>query len=88
MLISVVIPVRNEEDVLPELHRRLTAVLRALHVPYELLFVNDGSTDRTPSVLAALRAGDPAVAVVDLSRGFGKEVGISVGPITPAATPW
>ena len=77
--ISVVIPVRNEEDVLPALHDRLTQVLRGLGVGYELVFVNDGSTDRTAAVLAALRERDPSVAIVDMSRGFGKEIGISAG---------
>ena len=52
--ISVVLPVYNEEGNLREVHRRLTSVLRALHQPYELIFVDDGSRDTSIDILTTL----------------------------------
>jgi len=78
--VSVVVPAHNEERVLPELHRRLRAVFDGMPgVEPEFVFVNDGSTDGTQRILEALRREDPAVAYVDLSRGFGKEIALSAG---------
>ena len=77
--LSVVVPVFNEEAVLPEFHRRLAAVLDSLQAPAEILYVNDGSRDGTLALLASLNEKDPRVAVVDLSRNFGKEVAMSAG---------
>lgn len=79
ILLSLVIPVYNEEDVLPELHRRLADALQALPVPVEMLFVNDGSSDNTLQYLEKLRTGDPRVCILDLSRNFGKEIAMSAG---------
>jgi glycosyltransferase involved in cell wall biosynthesis len=78
-VLSVVVPAYNEEAVLAAFHRRLTAALDRLGEPAEILFVNDGSRDRTKSVLDTLRAADPRVAVLDLSRNFGKEVALTAG---------
>jgi len=77
--LSVVVPAYNEQAVLPEFHRRLTAVLDALPVRAEIVYVNDGSSDTTRSLLLALREIDPRVAFIDLSRNFGKEVAMSAG---------
>jgi polyisoprenyl-phosphate glycosyltransferase len=77
--LSVVVPVYNESEVLPELHRRLAAVLDGLDCDTEIVFVNDGSTDRSLDLLTALHDADPRVAVLDLSRNFGKEIAMSAG---------
>ena len=77
--LSVVVPVFNEEAVLAEFHRRLGAVLDALDLAAEIVYVNDGSADGSMPLLAALHARDSRVAVVDLSRNFGKEVAMSAG---------
>ena len=77
--LSVVVPVFNEEEVLPEFHRRLTAVLDTIRADVEIVYVNDGSRDRTIALLLELHHVDPRVAVVDLSRNFGKEVAMSAG---------
>jgi glycosyltransferase involved in cell wall biosynthesis len=77
--LSVVVPVYNESEVLPELHRRLATVLDGLDCASEIVFVNDGSTDRSLDVLTALHDTDPRVAVLDLSRNFGKEIAMSAG---------
>jgi glycosyltransferase involved in cell wall biosynthesis len=79
MLLSVVVPVYNEADVLREFHARLSAVLDTMAFAAEVIYVNDGSTDGSPEVLAELREEDPRVALADLSRNFGKEVAMSAG---------
>ena len=76
---SVVIPVFNEQACLPELHRRLVAVMDTLAESWEAIFVNDGSTDATLAALEALRAADPRLGVVNLSRNFGKEIATTAG---------
>lgn len=79
MLISVVVPAYNEQEVLPEFHQRIGAVLSSLPFDSEVLYVNDGSTDATLQVLESLREGDDRVAIVDLSRNFGKEIALTAG---------
>jgi dolichol-phosphate mannosyltransferase len=78
-LLSVVAPLHNECDVLPELHRRLSEALTALAVDYELVLVDDGSTDRTGALLAELAGGDRRVRVVTLSRNFGHQAALTAG---------
>lgn len=77
--ISVVIPVLNEEENLPELYRRLTKALESLPVHYEVIFVDDGSRDRGPEIIKALAARDPRLVLVELARNFGHQVAISAG---------
>lgn len=77
--LSVVVPCYNEQEVLPEFHRRLAAVLSALGLPWEVVYVNDGSRDGTLEVMRGLQAGCPQVAIVDLSRNFGKEIAMTAG---------
>lgn len=77
--ITVVVPVYNEQDVLPAFHRRLTDVMGSLDVSWEVIYVNDGSRDRTIAILGELCRADPRVVVLDLSRNFGKEIAMSAG---------
>lgn len=77
--LSVVIPIFNEVENLPELHRRLTAALGGAGYGYELVLVNDGSTDRSLAMMEEIAGKDPHVAVIDLSRNFGHQVAISAG---------
>jgi glycosyltransferase involved in cell wall biosynthesis len=77
--LSVVVPVHNEEAVLVEFHRRLTAATDALVGGVEILYVDDGSNDATPLILRQLRALDPRIGIVRLSRNFGKEQAMSAG---------
>lgn len=77
--LSVVLPVFNEEQNLPALYRRLTAVLDAEALSYEIVFVDDGSTDGSTAMLYGLAADDPRVRVVELARNFGHQVAISAG---------
>jgi glycosyltransferase involved in cell wall biosynthesis len=75
--LSVVVPAYNEEEVLPELQNRLSAVLEGLGAEWEILYVNDGSRDGTLGVINGF--ADPRVAVIDLSRNFGKEIAMTAG---------
>jgi len=77
--LSVVIPLFNEEATLEELHRRLTAVLVDLGHAYEVVFVDDGSTDGTYFALCAIGAGDPAVRLVKLARNYGQTAALAAG---------
>ncbi len=80
MLLSVVVPCYNEQEVLPETHRRLVEVLTAIPgVTFELLYVDDGSADGTPTRLAQLQADDPRVRTVRLSRNFGHQIAVTAG---------
>ncbi|HEY1934618.1 MAG TPA: glycosyltransferase family 2 protein [Acetobacteraceae bacterium] len=77
-MFSIVVPVHNEEDNLDTLHERLTAVMQTLG-SWEVIYVNDGSRDRSLQCLQALRRRDPRVAIVNLSRNFGKEIATTAG---------
>lgn len=78
--ISIVIPVLNEAENLTRLIERLTPVLDSLDVgSWELLFVDDGSTDGTLSCLYQLNASDPRIKAISFSRNFGKEIALAAG---------
>ncbi len=78
-LISIVVPVFNEEDGLPELHTRLTSVFASLPFRYEIVFVDDGSSDGSLALLKRLHAADPCVRYLRLSRNFGHQTAITAG---------
>jgi glycosyltransferase involved in cell wall biosynthesis len=78
-LISVVIPFLNEEGSLNELHSRLTTVLGNMCVDYELIFVDDGSRDRSNSIVLALKSKDSRVRLITLRRNQGKSAALSIG---------
>ena len=75
--VSLVIPVLDEEDTLPELHRRVEAALEG--IPHELVFVDDGSSDRSAAIVEELAARQEGVVLVQLSRNFGMEIAMSAG---------
>jgi polyisoprenyl-phosphate glycosyltransferase len=77
--ISFVLPVKDEEEVLPELHRRLDAVCREVDGECEFIFVDDGSTDRSRAVMSELRARDERVKLLFLARNFGHQLALSAG---------
>jgi glycosyltransferase involved in cell wall biosynthesis len=76
---SFVLPVYEEEETLPELYRRLVAVVDGLDGEAELIFVDDGSRDASAAVLLDLHTRDPRVKVLRLSRNFGHQVALSAG---------
>lgn len=79
IILSIVVPAYDEEEVLPEFHKRISNALAALKISYEVIYVNDGSRDRTMEVLRSLYAADNRVVVVSLSRNFGKENALTAG---------
>jgi len=80
MLISVVVPCYNEEEVLGQTHRRLVAALSKLEgVDYEIVYVDDGSADRTPEVMRELQTADSRARVVRLARNFGHQLAVTAG---------
>jgi glycosyltransferase involved in cell wall biosynthesis len=77
--LSVVIPIHNEEPSILPLYDRLTAVLEGLHKPYEILFVDDASTDRSFDLLANLVETDHRLKVIRLRRNFGQTAALAAG---------
>ena len=77
--ISVVVPLYNEAPNVEQLHRELTAALQAHGLAYELILVDDGSTDGTFAALTALHAGDPHVCLIRLRRNFGQTAAFAAG---------
>ncbi len=79
VVLSIVVPVFNEAAVIQDFHRRLAAVLDALSVSSEVLYVNDGSSDASMRMLREIGAADARVVLLDFSRNFGKEVALTAG---------
>ena len=77
--LTVVVAAFNEEASLPEMHRRLGAVLDGLDAQASVLYVDDGSRDGTWQVLQSLAADDPRVQLLRLARNFGKELALTAG---------
>lgn len=78
-VISVVVPLYNEEQVVYESYTRLKAVMESLNESYEMIFINDGSHDATPIILRRICETDPTVHFIDFSRNFGHQTAISAG---------
>ena len=78
-MLSVVIPIHNEEPSILPLYDRLTTVLESLHRPYEILFVDDASTDRSFDLLSNLVETDLRLKVIRLRRNFGQTAALSAG---------
>ncbi|MNM24102.1 hypothetical protein D3C81_345260 [compost metagenome] len=76
---SVVIPMYNEEQVISHTHKRLKQVMDNTGEPYELVFVNDGSRDRTAAIIQDIADNDPNVKLIDFSRNFGHQIAITAG---------
>lgn len=79
MTVSLVIPVYNEEDNVEPLHERLEGVLSRLGTEYEIIYVDDGSTDRTLSLLEQAQQKNPNVTVLSLRRNFGQTAAFAAG---------
>lgn len=76
---SVVAPVYNEAEGLPEFYRRVRAVMDSLGEPWELILVNDGSRDHSLEVMRQLHAEDSRVRVIDFARNFGHQIAVTAG---------
>ncbi len=79
-MISIIIPCYNEEESIPLFYKEISKVIKEMKkVPFELIFVNDGSKDRTLEILRGLAKKDKMVRYISFSRNFGKEAGILAG---------
>ena len=78
-LLSVVVSVYNEEKALEDFYKETTGILKDFDWAYELIFVNDGSSDQSLAILERLSASDRAVKVVSFSRNFGHEAAMIAG---------
>lgn len=78
-LISVIVPLYNEEEVIGESYRRLSQVLTGIEDEYELIFVNDGSRDATFDMVREIQQSDRHVVLVDFARNFGHQMAVSAG---------
>jgi len=76
---SIVIPVLNEEKVLNELYKRLTKVMTDIGESYEIIFINDGSTDNSLKIMKQLHTHDKRIKIIDFSRNFGHQIAITAG---------
>jgi len=76
---SIIVPIFNEEETLPEMYRRMAAVLDGLDEPSELILVNDGSRDNSLNLMRDLAVRDSRVKVISFSRNFGHQMAITAG---------
>lgn len=77
--ISVLVPALNEEESLSELNERLRAALESTGQPYEIIYINDGSTDHTQEMLEGFREKDPRVKVIEFNRNYGQHMALFAG---------
>lgn len=78
--ITILVPAYNEEEALPKLYERVSKVMNDMKdYEFELLFVNDGSKDKTIELIKELRKNDKRISYVDFSRNFGKEIAMIAG---------
>jgi dolichol-phosphate mannosyltransferase len=79
VLLSVVVPILNESDLVTRLHEELRSALDATSVPWEIVYVNDGSRDGSLELLRKAQGMDARVTIVDLSRNWGHQAALSAG---------
>ncbi len=77
--LSIIVPVYNEEKVLNLFHQKLIDVLQSLNITYEIIYVNDGSSDHTEAIILALKSQQSEIAYIKFSRNFGKEAAMTAG---------
>lgn len=79
MKYSLILPVYNEEDILLPLYQRISRVMNKFNANYELIFINDGSTDQTASLLFNLHQKHADVKIINFSRNFGHQTAVTAG---------
>ena len=77
--ISLVIPVFNEQEVMPESFRRTKAAMEDIGYPYEMIYVDDGSRDGTWEILSSIAVENPEVTALRFSRNFGHQLAVTAG---------
>ena len=78
-LVSIIVPVYNEEEVIRIFHERLINTINSLRYDFEIIYINDGSTDSSLEILKTLCDDDGRAGLIDLSRNFGKEIAMTSG---------
>ena len=78
-LLSVVVPVFNEEEVITKTNKRLNAALSTIDMDYEIIYVNDGSRDKTALIVSELCSKDTRLKFLNFSRNFGHQIAITAG---------
>src|SRR3954468_13211118 len=78
-MVSVVVPIYNEQENLPALRQRMTAALDSTGDPWELILVNDGSKDPSPEMMRQMHAEDPRIKAIYFSRNFGHQPAVTAG---------
>jgi dolichol-phosphate mannosyltransferase len=78
-MIDIIIPIYNEEELIPRLHGELSAALAGLSLPWRVIYVNDGSRDRSLKLLLEVQKHDPRITVLELSRNWGHQAALSAG---------
>ncbi len=79
MNLSIIIPIYNEEGNIPALIERLHTVVKQMNVPYEFIFVNDGSKDRSIELIKKIAEQDASIRYIDFSRNFGHQIAVTAG---------
>jgi glycosyltransferase involved in cell wall biosynthesis len=79
IVLSVVVPVYNEELIVRESYKRLKKVMDSINEPYEIIFVNDGSRDKTSFIVSEICEIDTNIKLIDFSRNFGHQIAITAG---------
>ncbi|GAB2459374.1 putative glycosyltransferase YkcC [Hymenobacter qilianensis] len=79
MDLSIIVPIYNEESNIEALYKRLRSVIDPMAVQYEFIFINDGSRDRSLTLIHDLTASDPQVRYIDFSRNFGHQIAVTAG---------
>lgn len=77
--ISVLVPVLNEEESLSELNERLERTLASMDRSYEIIYINDGSTDRTQAMIEGFREQNPRIKVLEFNRNYGQHMALFAG---------
>lgn len=78
-LISVLVPLLNEEESLPELNERLRGSLESIGKPYEIIYINDGSTDGSQKLIESFRRDDGRVKIIEFNRNYGQHMALFAG---------
>ncbi|OQK16771.1 hypothetical protein AU255_02360 [Methyloprofundus sedimenti] len=78
-LLSIIIPFHNEQEVIKECQQRISEAVKTIDMQVEMLYVNDGSKDKTLAILIELMQQDERIKIIDLSRNFGKEIAMTAG---------
>ena len=78
-MLSVVVPIYNEEENIPAFHTAIRSVMEGMEEHWEVIYVNDGSRDKSLSLLVEIQQRDPRVSVVEFSRNFGHQAALTAG---------